>query len=255
MKKLLSTLAVTAALTASAQAGSIIADVTVGYDSYLPISPTGSVDTYTLDGTLGLTSNAQSSLYVEFDHLLPIIPNIRYEQNSLAFTGTVTQTVTISGQTYTANANSVFSWNHQDAIFYWGVPFSTWLPMIDAADFGLGLKLGDMSMGVDQVFDTAFPFGAVYGYGRIHVSPPLLGLGFELQAKYMDYSATEGQLTFSEMTYKIDWMLEAPIPVIDLSLGVEAGYRSMSHKLTANGVGFDLGFNGYFFGVVGKFGI
>ncbi len=259
MKNLLSKVALAAALATTAQADGYILDLKVGAGSTLDVDPGGSMivgSEYTLDGTLGLKNSAQTYMYAEFDHLIPLVPNIKYEKQTLSFTGTATQTVSIGGASFTASTASQFSWDHEDAIFYWGIPFSTWIPMIDAADFGLGIKLGNMNMGVDGVAGTEFTLGSVYGYGRMHVSPPfLLGLGFEVEVKSIKYDATDGVLNFNERVYKADWMIEAPIPVIDLSVGVEAGYRSMSYLISTGGVTFDLGFSGIFFGVVGKFGI
>lgn len=253
MKKLLSTLAVTAALTASAQA-SVIADIKVGAGLLPSVDVSGTAAGIDINNGLGMSSAQQSYFYAEFDHLIPIVPNIKYEQTTRTYSGTAT--ITDASLGISASSPSVFNWDHQDAIFYWGVPFSTWLPMIDAADFGIGLKLGDMTTGVENVQTLTFPIGAAYGYARLHVTPPMLfGLGFEFEGKYMDYKATEGQLTFSEYVYKADWMLEAPIPVIDLSVGVEFGYKTTSYNVTASGVTFDLGYSGIFYGIVGKFGI
>ena len=226
------------------------------------VTPAGTLGTsgstaYDMATDLGLSSAAQSYMYAEFDHLIPIVPNIKYEKTTLTYKGTATQTVTIGTQTISAAAASNFSWDNEDVLFYWGVPFSTWIPMIDAADFGFGVKLGNLNVGVDGVSSTAFPMGSVYGYGRLHISPPLLfGLGFEIESKYISASDTSGNtLNFSEMVYKVDWMIEAPIPIIDLSVGVEAGYRAMTYEITASGAAFNLDFSGIFFGVVGKFGI
>ena len=255
MKKLLSTLAVATALTTSAQAGAIV-DLKVGLDYHLGVTPTGLMDAYDIPATLGVESAGQTSMYLEFDHLIPVVPNVKYEQNTLSYAGTASQSITIGGQVFTANAASTYSWDNQDIIMYWGIPFSTWIPMIDAADFGFGIKLGDMVMGIEGVSTTAFPVGAVYGYGRLHVSPPMLfGLGFELEVKAISGTAEGLTMNYSETNFKADWMLEAPIPVIDLSVGLEAGYRTISYEISASGVAFDLGFSGVYFGVVGKFGI
>lgn len=255
MKKILSTLAVATALTTGAQAGAIV-DLKVGYDLHTGVTPSGSMDAFDIPGTLGIDSTSQSSLYLEFDHLIPIVPNIKYEQNTLSYTGTATQSIVIGGQTFTANAASAFSWDNQDVIMYWGIPFSTWIPMIDAADFGLGVKLGDLVMGIDGVSETAFPVGAIYGYGRIHVSPPMLfGIGFEIEAKAISGTVESLTMSYGEYNFKADWMIEAPIPVIDLAVGVELGYRTIDYTISASGVSFDLGFSGVYFGLVGTFGI
>ena len=260
MKNLFRTALSAVAFTAVVNAGAIV-DVKIGTGSYVGVEPAGSIGngttSVTLDGTLALDSADQTSTYIEFEHLIPIVPNVKYEMNTLSFTGTASQTFAIGGvDVFTATSPSTFSWDHQDALFYWGIPFSTWIPMIDAADFGFGIKLGDMSMGVTGVSETTFDFGAVYGYARLHVSPPMLfGLGFEVEMKKMDYGTDTAAIVFNESIYKVDWMMEAPIPLIDIALGLEAGYKSMDYQLAAGGATFDLQFDGIFFNVVGKFGI
>ena len=252
MKKLLSTLAIATVLTTSAQAGAVV-DIKAGFDFYPGVVPSGSVAGTDIVTGVGIDSSSQSAYYIEFEHLIPVIPNIKFEDRKLDFTGTAT--VAIAGTGIVAGA-SQFAWNHQDLAFYWGVPFSTWVPMIDAADVGFGLKLGNLTTGVEGATPVEFPVGAFYGYGRLHVTPPMLfGIGFEYETKYMDASYNGATLNFSENIFKIDWMIEAPIPVIDLAVGLEFGYKATSLLLTVNSVGFDLGFNGIFFGVVGKFGI
>ena len=156
MKNLLSKVALVAALATTALADGFVLDLKVGGGSVLDVKPAGSIDilgtSFDMGTSLGLKSAAQTYMYAEFDHLIPIVPNVKYEQNTLSFTGTATQSVVLSGVTlFTASSPSQFSWDHQDVAFYWGVPFSTWIPMIDAADFGFGLKLGKMNMGIDGV--------------------------------------------------------------------------------------------------------
>ena len=255
MKKLLSTLALATVLTTSAQAGAVV-DLKVGYDYYPGMSPTGSINGTDVPTLFGISGSGQSSLYVEFEHLIPVIPNIKYEQNTLNYTGTAGLTGTFGGQTITASAASAYAWDNQDVILYWGVPFSTWIPMIDAADFGFGAKLGDLAFGIDGVSSTSFIMPAIYGYARIHVTPPMLfGIGFEVEVKALSATYEGNTISFSENIYKMDWMVEAPIPVIDLAVGLELGYRNTATVITAGGASFDLGFSGVFFGVVGKFGI
>ena len=260
MKKILSTLAVATALTTSANAG-LILDAKVGGGSMVDVAPTGSLgylgNNYGITNQLGIDNSAQTYLYVEFEHLVPIIPNVKIEQNTLSFTGTATANVTLPGISITGSTPSTYSWDHQDAIFYWGVPFSTWIPMIDAADFGFGLKLGDMSVGATGLSSATFDFGAVYGYGRLHVSPPFLfGLGFELEVKALELDDVVGiTVNYRETTFKTDWLIEAPIPVIDLAIGVEAGYKAINYVGDAAGMTFDIGYSSLFFGAVAKFGI
>ena len=171
------------------------------------MTPTGTAAGFDIPGSFGIVGSAQSSLYFEFEHLIPVIPNIKYEQNTLNFTGVATTNITVGTQTIAATAASAYSWDNQDVIMYWGIPFSTWIPMIDAADFGFGLKLGDLALGVDGVSSTSFVMPAVYGYGRLHVTPPMLfGLGFEVEFKALSGTYEGVTLAFSENIYKIGYL-------------------------------------------------
>ena len=253
MKKLLTKVVLATALCTTAQAGALV-DLKAGYDLYPSVTPSGTISGIDIVSGAGVSKAEQTGYYVEFEHFIPLIPNVKFEERTLTFTGTAT--VNIPNTVITASSPSIFSWDHQDAIFYWGVPFSTWLPMIDAADFGFGLKLGNMLAGITNVSETKFPLGAPYGYARLHITPPLLfGLGFEAEVKYISATYKSAELSFAEYVIKADWFLEAPIPVIDIALGVEAGYRTTSLKATIDSAAFNLGFEGVFFGVVGKFGI
>ena len=255
MTKILTSLAVASALSTAAFAESLVVDFSAGGGSISMDKPTFAVgDAETTAVTMALDEPSQSYTWAQFDHFVPIVPNIRIEQTAMKYTGTASTTGTFNGFTVTGTEASTVDLSNQDIIAYWGVPFSTWLPMIDEADFGIGVKTFDgkitVAGAVDETIDAMLP----YGYAKLHISPPFMaGLGFEAEIKVV----SGGGATFNESIYKIDWSVEAPIPVIDLEIGLEGGYRSTTFKYDADGTDafIDVEFTGIFFGLFAKFGI
>ena len=258
MKKILTGLAVVSALSTVSFAESVIVDLSVGAGSVSYDKPTvtfGDSATTTFD--LVLDEPSQSYMWAQFDHALPIIPNVRIENSQMEFTGLASTAVTFNGGTVDVTTASTLVLTNKDFIAYWGVPFSTWIPMIDEADFGFGVKQIDGLLDVagvatNETVDPTIP----YGYAKLHISPPFMfGIGLEAEIKTLSV----GDFSFDESIFKLDWSVEAPIPVIDLELGVEAGYRSMAISYEGDAAAgdayLDLEFTGVFFGAFAKFGI
>ena len=260
MKNLFTKIALTTALITTAQAGAIL-DLEIGGGSWSTNAPTGTLETSGVqfdlqnEANLGSTSD-NTYVWVVVDHLIPIVPNIRIEQTTLKSVGS--KTVNIAGL-IDGDIDTELDMTHTDYIAYWGVPFGTWLPFIDELDFGLGAKVfsGSLSMtdslGIaDPVEETFNNIPVPYGYGKLRVEPPLImGIGLEAELKYLSLDA----LVFNETIVKADWGFTAPLPIMDIEAGVEVGYRTMSLNVDASSLKTDIGFDGIFFGVYGKFGI
>lgn len=256
MKKLLSTLVVASALTTASFADSMVVDLTVGAGQLDFDQPTVRFgDSSTATFALALDKPKQNYQWAQFSHLAPIIPNVRVEMVDMVFEGTATTSGTLNGINVAVNSATKLDLTHQDIIAYWGIPFSTWIPMIDAADFGIGVKQFDGSLTVTGVTTETLDAMLPYGYARLHITPPLLGgIGFEAEIKTLSLDST---ISFTENIYKIDWRFEAPIPVIDLAIGVEGGMRQMSFQADVDGSSAfaDVEFESVFFGVFAYFGI
>ena len=256
MNKILTSMAVATALSTAAFAESVIVDFSAGGGSVSMDKPTFAVgDSETTKVDMTLNEPSQSYTWAQFDHALPIIPNIRVETIDLKYSGTATAGLgTFNGVSISADAAATVDLSNQDIIAYWGVPFSTWLPMIDEADFGIGFKKFDGQITITGTTDETVDAIVPYGYAKLHISPPFLGgLGFEAEIK----TISGGGASFNETIVKADWSVEAPIPVIDLEVGIEGGYRSTTFKYDADGSDafLDIEFTGVFFGIFAKFGI
>ena len=255
MKKILISLVAASALSTAAFAESVVVDLSVGAGSISMDKPTFAIgDAETSKVTMALDEPSQSYTWAQFDHAIPVVPNIRIEQSELKYLGTASAAGTFNGISISTSDAATVDLSNQDIIAYWGVPFSTWLPMIDEADFGIGVKEFDGKITIagatDETVDAMIP----YGYAKLHITPPFLGgLGFEAELKVI----SGGGASFNETIFKADWSVEAPIPVIDLAIGLEAGYRSTTFTYDADGSDafIDLEFTGVFFGAFAKFGI
>ena len=268
-KKLLTTLAVVSGLASSASAGAII-DVEVGGGMWATDVPTGKITTSGVDvdltnqANLGETSD-NMYMWAVLDHPIPIVPNIRIERVSLKSAGNTNFGNIPSGLGFTGSPATVattLDLSNTDVIAYWGVPFATWLPFMDEVDFGLGVKAFNGSLMMQDnvsataAVNTSFDGAVVpYAYGKLRVKPPfMLGVGLEAELKYIE--STDGvEAKFSEMILKADWGFVAPLPLLDIEAGLEAGYRSMSLNVDSSELKTDIEFNGIFFGLYGKFGI
>lgn len=255
MKKILTGLAVATVLSTASFAESLIVDMSVGGGTISMDQPTAAFgDSAAVQVTNTLNKPSQSYLWAQFDHAVPIIPNIRIEQTEMKYTGTASAGGTFNGFSLVTTAASEVDFTNQDIIAYWGVPFSTWIPMIDEADFGIGVKQFDGKLSVVGAVDETLDFMLPYGYAKLHISPPFLfGLGFEAEIK----TISGGGASFNETIIKADWSVEAPIPVIDLELGLEFGHRStvITYDADAGDAFLDFEFTGIFFGAFAKFGI
>ena len=259
MKNLFTKIALTTALITTAQAGAIL-DLEIGGGSWSTNEPSGMVKTGGVEVDLvqeaALTSTSDNMYaWAVIDHLIPIVPNIRIEQVTLKSSGTKES---LSILNFNGTVDSTLDMSNTDFIAYWGVPFATWAPFIDELDFGLGVKAFNGSLLMDEsltgtTVNESFSGAAVpYGYGKLRVEPPLImGIGLEAELKYLSLDA----LVFNETIVKADWGFTAPLPIMDIEAGVEVGYRTMSLNVDASSLKTDIGFDGIFFGVYGKFGI
>ena len=268
IKKMLLKVALVSTLISSANAGAVL-DLEVGGGMWSTSAPTGYLEVTGVDVDLATEANLGSTsdnmyMWVVIDHPIPLIPNLRVEQTTLKSTGTKSYTTGIADLfTYTGDVDTELDLSNSDFILYWGVPFATWAPFIDELDFGLGVKVFNGSLVMtenltgsslaDESIDNA---PLPYLYGKLRVEPPFMfGIGVEAELKYLSIDTSSYVTNFNETIIKLDWGLEAPLPILDIEAGIEAGYRTMSFDIDASALKTDVEFNGIFFGVYGKFGI
>ncbi|MEA2050884.1 MAG: TIGR04219 family outer membrane beta-barrel protein [Campylobacterota bacterium] len=274
MKKIaLSLIATTAILSSSANAGMVI-DVQAGAGIWAPeLSGFMSYGTdivnkkYDFDGLNVESTDTEFNnnyIYIDVDHLLPIVPNVRVERLNYSTSGdtVVTDTLTINagdkfGDLVFQDGDSVkteLDMVQTDFILYWGIPGLNLLTAgIVDVDFGLMAKQlnGTYTMSTSSDDDEkAFDVWIPMAYAAVQVDVPFLPLELEASTKIISFQESE----ISDNMLKASLALPIPIPLIDTKLDV--GYREQTLKIDPELIGnfeADIKAKGLFFGLSAKF--
>jgi len=247
-------------LTTTANAG-VLLDFEVGAGSW-NAKPSGNIDYGTnidIQDDLGLNDSNNIYLYADFNHFVPIIPNIRIEQQNLEMDATANLgNITFNNTTYNGSTATKLDLKQQDLLLYWGVPA---LKLATAGmlrvDFGIDLKKFDGSIVLDSKVnnntqsETAnIDFIIPMGYIGATFDPPLIPASLSASYKTIRYDGS----SINDIMAKVSIDLPIPLPLIDIKL--DLGYKqqslviseSVSDNLTA-----DIKFSGMFFGISAKF--
>ncbi len=252
MKKIiLSTVTATTILLNNANAG-VILDFEVGIGSW-NATPSGYINygnKIDLEDDLGLKSSNNTYLYADFNHFIPIIPNIRVEKQALEMDSTLSQNISWNNTDQPIGAKTSVDLSQTDIILYWGIPGLNLLTAgILDINVGLDLKQFDGSITVNnKPADMSFVVPMIYLAATI--DPPFIPA--TISASYKNISYKDSKL--NEIMTKVSIDLPIPIPLIDIKADV--GYKkqtltideSLSDSLSA-----DIKFSGMFFGVSAKF--
>lgn len=257
-KKLLSISAIFA-LTTFANAGAIL-DFEAGTGVWMA-SPSGTIKyDSTQAGTsvnlknLGLDTTNNSYYYADFNHFVPIIPNIRVEKQNLSISGTSTgQAFIFGGTTFNTNqtVKTDLKLTQNDFIFYWGVP-GLKLATAGILDVNLGVDLKYIQGGKMTIDNKTADLDAIIpmGYLNAVVNVPFAPISISATAKQITYKNSSIKDNSAKLSYK----LPLPMPLIDIKL--EAGYKQqtieISDKLVDN-VNANIDNSGMFFGLNAKF--
>ena len=234
MKKLIITAA--AGLTFFASQASAIAglvDVEVGGGTWGP-TLTGDVayganaTEMDLEKDLGIESDANSYMYMRFDHFIPIVPNLRVDIQNYTATGTGTATGDFNGVTFGTDTTTDITLNQTDIILYWGIPGVNALTAgILDIEFGIDVKQIEGEIALTSASASAEPadFSASIPllYAAVLVDIPFIPVALEVSAKQL------GSIV-NETKAKIDFTLPLPIPLIDI--GIEAGMKQQTIAIT-----------------------
>lgn len=272
MRKIaLSFLATASILTSSATAGMVI-DIQAGVGVWQP-ELTGHVAYGTdnirtkleLDDNLKIedtNSNFNNNyVYIDIDHFIPILPNLRLERLNYSTKGDATLTNSANfGDISFSNGNAVTTevdMVQNDVILYWGIPgLNTLSAGILDVDFGLMAKQLDGYYSIYETSNSAngdkvnFDVWIPMGYLAVQVDVPFLPLELEVSTKMISYEDSE----ISDNMAKASLALPIPIPLIDTKLDI--GYREQTLKIDPNLIGnfdADIKAKGIFFGLSAKF--
>ena len=262
MKKILTTLALTATLFNSLNADMGRIEMGAGMWKQTPTGTMSYTDPDT--GVTGLyTSDKKedSTAYVWMliKHPIPIVPNIRLEYTSVKDTGIVSGKfkdfdvpVIIPGTMPTTTAS--IEMTQYDVIPYYNILDNTlWTTL----DIGVDLKIQETSYkakGVEidgianQNYEDSVTVVIPLAYARVRVEIPVTNIGLEADVKYISYDGS----TISDIRVKVDYTL-AFIPVVQPA--IEVGYRVQKFDLTSDddATKMDMEFSGMYAGLMLRF--
>jgi outer membrane protein len=271
MKKLITSALAACALTSGANAGMVI-DVQAGAGMWAPelngfMKYGNAVANRNFEfDQLGIDDASESYernnyVYIDVDHFLPLIPNIRVERLKYAISGnsTISSNISFGNLAFGVNesATTDLEMVQNDLILYWGIPGLNLLSAgILDVDFGI---MGKQLDGYYQMtnnttgatpekieFDQWIPMA----YLAVQVDVPVLPLELEVSTKRISYEASE----ISDNMAKVSLALPIPIPLIDTKLDV--GYREQILKIDPSLIDnfeADVKTKGLFFGLSAKF--
>lgn len=204
---------------------------------------------------LNLDDTSNGYLYLRFDHFIPIVPNLRLEQQNYSTTGKGTVSATFGTVTLSGATETDVTLNQQDIILYWGIPGLNALTAgildielgIDVKQIDGELTLTDATNNTDTVdFSVPVPMG----YAAVLVDIPFIPVGLEVSTKMLGV----GDSKIQDSKAKVDVTLPLPIPLIELA--VEAGMKQQTIQIADDLVDdLDMKFetSGIFFGANVKF--
>ncbi|MBD3670322.1 MAG: TIGR04219 family outer membrane beta-barrel protein [Gammaproteobacteria bacterium] len=185
-----------------------------GYASWSQ-SATGS-----MGGTnVGPTSSSPGMLWLEAEHPVPLLPNLRYGSANMSV-GDATNGLNL------ATTDTVVYWNPWDTLF--------------TIDFGLGVRsfVGDVTIaGLSSTLPGAIPVTYYNLAGKIP------GLDLTVGYRYTGLSGSGQGVTSTEMYVNYSFAF---------GLGVTAGMRDDAITFDSGGTGIDISGGGMFIGVMYK---
>lgn len=191
-----------------------------------------------LSDDLGIGDPSPTSVVLALEHPVPLLPNVKYQNNDLDSDGrnTLTGNISFEGETYVAGetVNSTFDLSHDDIILYYEV-LDNWVNL----DIGLDVKRfgGEVSM-VGNINTTT---------GRIDLDEtvPLLYLSARFDLPFTglyvgaDLSgASIGDSSAQDLSLKVGYLS-------GIGLGIEGGLRTFSLELDdVDGLDSDIEYDG-----------
>lgn len=194
-------------------------------------------DNVDLHNDLGFSDDHNNVYFAEFDHPVPVLPNIRIQHTRLSTSATSTlgRTISVDGVTYSASTRvqSDLDLSHTDATLYYR-PLDNWVKLrigLTLRNFDKGVKIRSTSTGDTAKVDINAVLPMLYLAARFEL--PLTGLYIGADANGIAYSGSHLYDTRISAGY------ETP-----LGLGIEGGYRRFQLQYDRNGDHADLTIDG-----------
>jgi outer membrane protein len=182
-----------------------------------------------VEDTLNFDSENEGYVWVAIEHFVPLVPNVRFEQNSLSHQGNVSTSVNFQGSSVTGEADIVL--DHTDIILYYS-PLDNWVNL----DIGLDLRMfdGEATVGT-ETSDVSETIPMLFVAAQFDL--PLTGLSVGADYRFISYDGN----SMSDM--KVRGVYEIGI------VGFEAGYLTKTIELEdISDLDANIDFDGLFFG-------
>lgn len=210
---------------------------------YINFSSNGQQSTdVSVNNDLGLSSKTQGYVWINIQHPIPVLPDIKIEYSDIDTSGShvLTRSIVYGGKTYQSSerVNSSLKLTQTDLIFYYQ-------PINNVIKLRLGMDVKAMSLRAD--LSSANQSSSANGslvvpmlYAGLQADLPLTGLNVAVDGSYIG----DGTDYLSDYKARINY-------VTDIGLGLQAGYREMalkvgSSRINPNG---DIKFKGAFAGI------
>ena len=250
MKKILSGMAMSAVLTASAYADLTKIEIGAGVWGKTPSGTANYNKGAGITGTNTFDETKDTSPYIWMliKHPIPVLPNIRLEYVSIHATGKASGSW--GGIAAPVNTNSVLDIKEYDIIPYYNLLDNTFWTTLDV---GLDIKIIDSDYKVEPnnsitVYEDRYTAPVPLLYARVRVEIPLTNIGLESDAKYV----TTGSSTIYDVRAKVDYTFDIS-PIVQPAL--EVGYRTQKIKIDESNsdVKTDMKFSGFYAGLMLRF--
>lgn len=187
---------------------------------------------------LGFDENNNSFYYIALEHPVPLIPNIKLQQNDISSsqTGTLNHEFSLANSTYLTGTelSTDIDLSYTDAVLYYEI-LDNWLNLdlgVTLRKYSGQLTANANNMNSDKVdVDLTLPLG----YARFQFDLPLTGFSAGLEANYINYKDN----SISDYSAKVSYTLDSV-----LDLGIEVGYKAATVKIDEDKVDTDIRLKG-----------
>lgn len=186
---------------------------------------------------LGVDDNNNSFYYIAVEHPIPLIPNIKLQQNDISSrqTGTLSNDFNLNNQSFPAGTavTTDFDLSYTDAVLYYEI-LDNWLNLdvgVTVRKYSGELIAQSLNASDSVDVDVTLPLG----YARFQFDLPLTGFSAGAEANLIRYQDN----SISDYSAKISYMFDSA-----MDLGVEVGYKTTSIQIDEDDVNTDIRLKG-----------
>lgn len=198
-------------------------------------SSSGDIFSQDVDDDLGLESDQGTHLWAEWDHFIPLVPSVRFDQTELSQEG---------------DDSSLIDLSHTDFTVFWSplpLPFISVDLGITGRNFDGEVDYGDIGSLPSDWTNTTFSGWVPLGFARASISLPATPLQFQASVRgieYDDHSITDAK---ANVAYNFS-LLGFPY------FGAMAGYRQFAVNFEDfEDITTDVSFSGGYAGIYARF--